>query len=480
MPNTVTYELSAEEGKVIDAMRRVTGAMKDVESAGERVNRKHKEQGGILGDLSGKVKEFGAAITGLAAGYATFEGLKNIAEQYFASLEAGAEKQKTIGAGLRQLAQDTQGGPAAIQARLAESAGRGKGLGVSPDQMAQIDDWAGDVAGRFGEAVVKDLASREVTLEKIGFDPEATRDAMASLVKQGMKPEEASRMIAGAFMNTDLKPATMAKLPTALEKFASPQEGLAVAAGMADMGIYTSKELPGKVEDVGSAFAKGGKIEKFLRKKYADQGLNYDDMTMENKLADLEGLGYGDAKKLKSKFKLSDSQAETVSEVMKRKATIDYARGQIAQTQPGFAESQLKAMKETPALESYYGGEKAKAAADYAATFGGQADANRLFEKRRAELGQGMLENHPFLSQFTVGQDGLAGTTTTIAHDIYNAMGKGAAMGGPGGNPGYAMQMQEHTQALKENTEATRANTAATSTTGDQPAAPTIAQRRNR
>lgn len=487
MPNTVAYELSADEAKFIDAMRRVMGSMKDVESAGERVNRKHKEQGSIIGDLSGKVKEFGASVMGLAAGYATFEGLKSLADSYFASLERGAEKQKEVGAGLRQLAQDTPGGAKAMQARLEESAGRAKAAGISPDQMAQIDDWAGDVAGRFGDAVVKDLASREVTIEKIGFDPEATKDAMAALVKQGVTPEDASRMVVGAFMNTDLKPSTMAKIPTAIEKFASPQEGLAVAAGMADMGIYTSKELPGKVAEVGNAFAKGGKIEKYLRRQYENAGQDYDAASTEEKLANLQALGFGSEKKLKSKFKLSDSEAETMKAVMDRAGTISFARRQIADTPAGFAEAQLGEMKKTPAMESYYGGQEGKAAADYAATFGSQSEANRASEKRRLELGKSMLESKDpverFVARGAVDDQGRAGWLTTQFSGLMDWMSKGAAVGGPGGNPGIAAQMQEqhiaalkeNSERLKENTDATNGNTGATGTD----TSPSISQRRN-
>ncbi len=498
MANTVEYRLTADEGKVVDAMRRVTGSMKEAEAAGEKLNRKQKEQSTGFEGLTGKVKEFGAGIASLAAGYATFEGLKSLLDSYVASLERGAEKQKTIGAGLRQLAQDTPGGSAAMQKRLEESAGRGKAAGISPDQMAQIDDWAGDVAGRFGEAVVKDLASREVTLEKIGFDPEATKDAMAALVKQGIAPEEASRMVVGAFMNTDLKPSTMAKIPTAIEKFASPQEGLAVAAGMADMGIYTSKELPGKVAEVGNAFAKGGKIEKYLRRQYENAGQDYDAASTEEKLANLQALGFGSEKKLKSKFKLSDSEAETMKAVMDRAGAIGYARKQIADTPAGIAEAQLGEMKKTPAMESFYGGEQAKAAADYAATFGMQAEGNRRFEKRRAEIGKGLLESKDPLEsaygRLAVDDNGLAGKGTTYFSYLMDAMAPLGAIGGPGGNPGIAMQHGAATPAvmsettakemaarLAENTEATRANTAATQTgAGNEGPTPSIAQRRNR
>lgn len=500
---TVSYELVADEAKVLDAYRQVRASMVETERTVEKTNRKQREQEGVIDRLRKGVQGFHGDLMSLVAGYATFQGLTSLAQQYIGALKEIEDKQASMGKGLLQVAQDTPGGPKAIDERLKDVAKRGTAMGVSPDQMAMIDDWAGDVAGRFGDAVVKDLASREITLEKIGFDPEATQDAMAALVKQGTTPEEASRLIAGAFMNTDLKTSSMAKIPTAIEKFGSAREGLSVAAGMADMGIFTSKELPSKIADIGGAFAQGGKLEKALSAKYAAVGLNYADVSTETKLADVEQLGWADTKKLQKKFGLSESQADTMMEVMKRRDTITYARGQIDQTPAGFAETRLEDLKGTKSLEAYYGKQEQEAKAGASALYGGQSDLARRYGAMSREIGDTLMNagSDKFLAPlFYDKKTGEANALATVPAIALDWFGRGGNIPNPFGDefPGMKLnpmagflrgndsgsgasdlggKIDKLTNSLDRNTEVTERNTAEGGSGGD--AAPSLATRRN-
>lgn len=457
MPKTVKYTMEADIKNTLAEVRKVVSALKEAETAGDKLNKKHQEQKGVMGELRKVVGDFKSELVGLATAALSYEGLKLAAEKYLSMLEKIDEKQVVMGKGLRELAMKTPGGPGDVSSALRASTAQAARLGITPDDMARIKAWAKDVAGADDIKAVQ-LAKHQVELEKLGYERESTQGALAAMVRQGKSPREAARIMFAATQKGTLTTKDMARLATSVEQFRSIDEGLAVASALKRTGQVSAKQLPSMTAGLSEAFDTS-KIAKSLRSRFKSAGLNYEAASIEERLAALEQFYGHDERKLMARG-LSADQARAIAMLQERPGAIAAERAAMAAVSATSAADKLAALEKTPELAPMYMAEKQAARAGKAALYGPSADAARRFAEERAAVGSFFMESKKPLAPWMYDQEtGMAGPWVTksvtglrwalgfrdreeIASDtITNADAK------------------ELISALKENTEATRNNT---------------------
>lgn len=448
-----TAKAVRELAKLAQEQKRLNETTQTYNKTTKEGSRESKGMSDSLKGLSGTIADVAKGATGMLTAWMSIDGIVSAVQQWDAALDGVAKKQREIAAAQKAYAAESAGSMTKGQylQNARDVAAHGKAVGIGPGDMAGIYDTASDIAGN-DPALRKRTAQQLANLRNLGVEAGAADEMQSQFMGYGKSPEQAAALALKGAQLTELSPTAVAKVSAAGDEFKSPEAALAVAGALRRGGGVTPKEIASVTESVGTALT-GSKASDKLRRMYKAQGLDYDTLSVDDKIRAMATLG-GDAKSLKKRG-LSEAEAAAMAKVIPQAGLVQANMGDLSNLPDNLTEQQLSAMYADPVMAEERKAREAKAGAEFNAMYGPNAERARALAQSKRDLGA-ELNQGSITSAYMVNQD--TGEANWLGRG-YKAFTNQAAMsGGPGGHS-MTPSEQGGSMADPENTSATEKNT---------------------